>query len=177
MKTIINLAISLILWLIIAPQTPSNGNRVQESGAADTTKLDVVERSASATQFVQLGAGETGIEFVSPLLPDHEYSYLYHSGMTCSGLATGDLDGDGRPDLFLANGPAANSLYLQTGEGIQFEDVTDEACPALRGGENWAAGVAMADVDNDGDLDIYVCNYESENSLFINLGPGDGKRV
>ena len=148
---------------------PSYG--VLEDNSDDAAQTD------SKTQFVRLDDEKTGIDFVSPLIPDHKYAYLYHSGMTCSGLAIGDLDGDGRPDLFLANGPDRNALYLQTGEGIHFDDATDEACPALRGGDNWAAGVAMADVDNDGDLDLYICNYESRNSLFINLGPGDGKRV
>ena len=149
-----------------------------ESGIVGTQAEKVGSLPQRAeTRFTRLGESATGIDFVSPLLPDHKFGYLYHSGMTCSGLAAGDIDGDGRPDLFLANGPGDNALYLQTGDGIHFEDVTDAACAALRGGDNWTAGVAMADVDNDGDLDLYVCNYDVANSLFINLGPGDGKRV
>lgn len=143
-------------------------------------KIEPFSSSAAAkdVQFTRLDDAETGIDFVSPLLPEHPFAYLYHSGMTCSGIATGDVDGDGRPDLFLANGPSTNKLYLQRdGDGIQFEDVTAVAGPGLDGGEKWAAGVAMADVDNDGDLDIYVCNYEAPNQLFINVGPGDGQRV
>ena len=147
---------------------------------AKTAIVSESSRSNSKTQrtlFTRLDDSKTGIDFVSPLLPDHKYAYLYHSGMTCSGLAAGDIDGDGRPDLFLANGPGSNALYLQTGDGIHFEDVTEQANKQLAGDDDWAAGVALADVDNDGDLDLYVCNYEAPNQLFINLGPGEGKRV
>ena len=123
----------------------------------------------SKPHFSRLPDRETGIDFVSPLIPDHPYAYLYHSGMTCSGIATGDLNGDDRPDLFLANGPGKNKLYLQTGEGIRFTDVTQVAGVGLGGGDNWAAGVAMADVDNDGDTEMVIGSifgglYASENS-------------
>lgn len=133
--------------------------------------------TAHAQHFARLDDSQTGIDFVSRLLPDHPKSYLYHSGMTCSGIAAGDVDGDGKPDLFLANGPGSNALYLQTEDSLQFEDVTEKVGVAIDGGEDWAAGVAMADVDNDGDLDIYVCNYDAPNQLFINEGAGDGQRV
>ena len=170
--------IQTIISLTIATHPHNEGGLTGELPSNDgSVAPNEVESDSPSTQFVRLDGASTGVNFVSKLLPDHKYAYLYHSGMTCSGLATGDLDGDGRPDLFLANGPRQNALYLQTGEGIHFEDVTDEACTALRGGEDWAAGVAMADVDNDGDLDLYVCNYQANNKLFINLGPGDGKRV
>ena len=113
--------------------------------------------TSHAQHFSRLEASETGINFVSRLLPDHPKAYLYHSGMTCSGIAAGDVDGDGKPDLFLANGPGSNALYLQTEGSFQFEDVTEKVGARIDGDDDWAAGVAMADVDNDGDLDIYLC--------------------
>ena len=173
--------LAIVLTLAATPCMGGSGSDESESASsavqegAGTNQAD--SRLGLFTRFNRLDGAKTGVNFVSRLIPDHKFAYLYHSGMTCSGLATGDVDGDGRPDLFLANGPGVNALYLQTGEGIKFEDVTDDACKEIRGGENWAAGVAMADVDNDGDLDLYVCNYEAENQLFINLGPGEGKRV
>ncbi len=171
-------AIQLSIWLTIAA-FPASGDSSNDESKPDgpAARAKTSSSNGAGPQFVRLNDAKTGVDFVSRLLPDHEFAYLYHSGMTCSGLAAGDVDGDGRPDLFLANGPGANALYLQSGEGIHFEDVTQQACESLDGGDNWTSGVAMADVDNDGDLDLYVCNYDAANSLFINLGPGEGKRV
>ena len=135
---------------------------------------DSVQASQAGIRFVRLEDSRTGIDFVSRLLSDHPYAYLYHSGMTCSGLAAGDLNGDGRPDLVLANGPGPNAVYLQTGKTFQFENVTDAVGEDFVGADRWASGVALADVDNDGDLDIFVCNYESPNQLFINQTSSDG---
>jgi len=68
--------------------------------------------------------------------------------------AAGDLDGDGLPDLFVANfGPDA--LYLNEG-AARFRDAT----PASGiGGPDWSAGALLFDADNDGDLDLYVTTY------------------
>ena len=60
-------------------------------------------------------------------------------------------------------------LYRQV-EDFRFEDITDQA--GVGGDKAWGTGAAMADVDNDGDLDIYVCNYDAANSLYINDGKG-----
>jgi hypothetical protein len=140
---------------------------------------DVAEPSKGtekmATRFVRLSDASTGIDFVSRLIPDHPNAYLYHSGMTCSGVAVGDLNGDNRPDIFLANGPGKNAVYLQTETDFKFEDVTATAGRGVDGDDAWSAGVAMADIDNDGDLDVYVCNYESPNQLFINESSNDGQ--
>ena len=59
-------------------------------------------------------------------------------------------------------------LYLQRG-AMRFEDVSKLA--GITGGDDdWAAGATLADIDNDGDLDIYVCNYDAPNQLFLNPG-------
>jgi enediyne biosynthesis protein E4 len=70
------------------------------------------------------------------------------------GAAVGDVDGDGRDDIFVACfGP--DVLLRNRGDGT-FEDITERAGV---GDRRWGTGAAFADLDLDGDLDLYVCNY------------------
>ncbi|MGH2570673.1 MAG: FG-GAP repeat domain-containing protein, partial [bacterium] len=70
------------------------------------------------------------------------------------GMAVGDYDGDGRPDLFVTNfGP--DRLYRNLGGG-RFADVTEAAGVA---GEGWSCSTAFVDFDADGDLDLFVTRY------------------
>ena len=71
------------------------------------------------------------------------------------GVAVGDYDNDGRPDLFVTRW-RSYALYRNQGEG-KFEDVTDQA--GLAGDRDWPTSAAFADLDGDGDLDLYVCHY------------------
>jgi tetratricopeptide (TPR) repeat protein len=71
------------------------------------------------------------------------------------GLTIGDVDNDGHPDLFITRW-RAYALYRNRGDGT-FEDVTDRA--GLGGDRDWPTSAALADLDNDGDLDLYVCHY------------------
>ncbi len=72
----------------------------------------------------------------------------------CQGLAVGDIDNDGDPDVFLCN-YGSNVLYLNTGGG-RFVDISK---PAGVDGLGWSTSAAFLDHDNDGDLDLYVANY------------------
>jgi enediyne biosynthesis protein E4 len=71
------------------------------------------------------------------------------------GVAVGDYDNDGRPDLFVTRW-RSYALYRNRGDGT-FADVTDQA--GLGGDRDWPTSAAFADLDNDGDLDLYVCHY------------------
>ncbi|WP_165224089.1 FG-GAP-like repeat-containing protein [Aquisphaera insulae] len=70
-------------------------------------------------------------------------------------VAVGDVDNDGHPDLFLTRW-RSYALYRNRGDGT-FEDVTGAA--GLGGDRDWPTSAAFADLDNDGDLDLYVCHY------------------
>ena len=71
------------------------------------------------------------------------------------GVAVGDFDNDDRPDLFLTRW-RGYTLYHNKGDGT-FEDATGRA--GLGGDRDWPTSAAFADLDNDGDLDLYVCHY------------------
>ncbi|MGK0188431.1 MAG: hypothetical protein ACI9R3_004242 [Verrucomicrobiales bacterium] len=132
------------------------------------------EKSEGTQMFTELPADSSGVGFISTVEVDHPMAFLYHSGFACSGLAIGDVDGDGWPDLYFTGGAVGNRLYRQVAgenDAIRFEDITDKA-GNIDGGDRWAGGVTMADIDGDGDLDIYVVNYEAPNALFVNQGVG-----
>jgi tetratricopeptide (TPR) repeat protein len=71
------------------------------------------------------------------------------------GVTVGDYDNDGHPDLFVTR-LESYALYRNRGDGT-FEDVTDRA--GLAGRRDNPTSAAFADLDNDGDLDLYVCHY------------------
>lgn len=134
------------------------------------TSQPLTPRTAPAkNHFTRLDARATGIEFSCSIDEKHPKRYLYETGFASGGVAIGDIDNDGRPDVYLVSGPGANRLYRQVGD-YRFEDVTEQA--GVDGGAAWGGGAAMADVDNDGRLDIYVCNYDAPNQLYINQGDG-----
>lgn len=122
-----------------------------------------------ATLFEAIPAAASGVDLVNPIDKQHPTKRLYLGAFACGGVAIGDLDGDAQADLFLSSGPRRNRLYLNRG-GLKFEDVT--AAAGTAGGEEWSAGASLVDIDADGDLDIYVCNYDAPNALFINDGAG-----
>jgi tetratricopeptide (TPR) repeat protein len=71
------------------------------------------------------------------------------------GVAVGDFDNDGRPDVFVTRW-RSYALYRNNGYGT-FEDVTAQS--GLAGDHDWPTSAAFADLDGDGDLDLYVCHY------------------
>lgn len=132
-------------------------------------------RQPANTLFVPVPESVSGIHFANKL-PQRElfsilyYLYYYNGG----GVATGDINNDGLPDLyFTANDHGKNKLYLNKGN-LQFEDITEQA--GVAGSSDWCSGVTMADINGDGYLDIYVSsiskafNLEGRNELFINNG-------
>ena len=71
------------------------------------------------------------------------------------GVAVGDYDNDGDPDLYVT-AIGGGHLFRNDGKG-HFEDVTDAANAS--GPNGWLTGAAFLDIENDGDLDLFICNY------------------
>ncbi|MDX1470667.1 MAG: VCBS repeat-containing protein, partial [Flavobacteriaceae bacterium] len=119
-------------------------------------------------------AKETGLDFVNELTPTEDlnildYIYFYNGG----GVAVGDINGDDLPDIYFSGNQVKNKLFLNKGN-LEFEDITESA--GVEGNSTWNTGSVMADVNDDGLLDIYVCavvglnGFRGYNELFINNG-------
>ncbi|MEX2316130.1 MAG: FG-GAP-like repeat-containing protein [Pirellulales bacterium] len=167
---LIILAVLVIAWLVRDVILAERRLVALRRPAEEISSRPFAPRNTgSQTLFEQLSPATTGIDFTSRIEAKHPKRYLYETGFTGGGVAIGDVDGDDRPDLYFVSGPDANRLYRQVSE-FRFEDVTERA--GVGGGDAWGAGAAMADVNNDGRLDVYVCNYDSPNQLYINQGDG-----
>ncbi|MEO6596872.1 MAG: FG-GAP-like repeat-containing protein [Planctomycetota bacterium] len=123
-------------------------------------------KAVDGPRFSRLDAAKTGLHFANQLRDENRVAYVYAG----AGLAAGDYDGDGLPDLYIVSQDGQNKLFRQVAP-MQFEDVTEKA-GGLGGGDAWGTAATFADVDGDGDLDLYVCNLESPNLLFQNQGDG-----
>ncbi len=127
------------------------------------------------TLFELLPPEATGVTFANTLPEDTtfnilNYLYYYNGG----GVAAGDVNGDGLPDLYFTSNVGSNRLYLNKGD-YTFEDVTSRA--GVGGAGGWTTGVTMADVNGDGHLDLYVSGVsylskQGRNVLYVNRGDG-----
>jgi hypothetical protein len=94
-------------------------------------------------------------------------------GAVGTGVAIGDYDNDGRPDVFVVAKTGTCRLFRNLG-GWRFEDVTEKAGVGDQGAAAriWKQGATFVDVNNDGLLDLYVCRFHAPNLLYINQGDG-----
>jgi hypothetical protein len=114
----------------------------------------------------------TGIEFHNDVSDGKkDNSFLFRNFYNGGGVAIGDINNDGLADIFLTSNMGDNKLYLNKGNW-KFEDITDKA--GFKQDSMWSTGVVFADLNNDGWLDIYVCNSghmstgHRKNKLYIN---------
>ena len=125
--------------------------------------------------FKLLTPEQTGVTFANTITTNDSFNvqtdvYVYNG----AGVATGDIDNDGLPDIFFSGNMVSSRLYLNKGH-IRFDDITARAGVATKG---WATGATMVDINDDGHLDIYVSVSGPERSkpeqranlLFLNNG-------
>jgi len=125
--------------------------------------------------FKLLSADQTGIKFANTITTNDSVNvqtdvYVYNG----AGVAVGDINNDGLPDIFFSGNMVSSRLYLNKGQ-MRFDDITERAGVSTR---RWATGATMVDINNDGHLDIYVSvsgpewsrQEERANLLFVNNG-------
>ena len=137
----------------------------QEGQVYRYSELAVEE--SEAVGFTPLTPERTGITIGYQLSPDDVFHNRYL--MNGSGVAVGDVNGDGRIDIYVARLLQPNVLYFNLG-GWRFADRTQWAgvgCP-----KRGSTGAVFSDVDGDSDLDLIVTAMGGPNGLFLNDGSG-----
>lgn len=135
-------------------------------------------KQKSNTLFRLLPGSETGVLFNNTILENDSFNiltheYIYNGG----GVGIADFNNDGLSDIFFTGNLVPNKLYLNKGD-LKFEDISEKANINVPG--RWNSGVAIADVNKDGWMDVYVCatmhpdSTDRRNMLFINNGVKDG---
>jgi hypothetical protein len=129
--------------------------------------------------FQPMPSSQTGITFNNKVADRADFNvFNYRNFYNGGGVAIGDVNNDGKPDIFFTSNQGSNKLYINKGNW-KFEDVTEKA--GLAGSNKWHTGVTMVDINGDGWLDIYVCNSgalksgEKGNELYINQKDGTFK--
>ncbi len=162
---------------VITPAAPAASGSLVESPLAARPSAGVEE----SPLFTELTPVRTGIVTTNDYSDPKMWGALYHEfeiGEMGTGVAIGDFDGDGRPDLFVVSKTESCRLFRNLGD-FKFEDVTEKAGVADHGAAAaiWKQGATWVDINNDGRLDLYVCRFNAPNLLYINQGDGTFKEM
>ena len=130
--------------------------------------------TAAGPLFQKVATADSGVDFVNDIQENAKFNHLkWTSIYNGSGVAIGDINNDGLPDIYFGKNTGQDRLYLNKGD-LQFEDITSTALPK---DTRWTAGISMVDINNDGLLDIYLSKFgytisdtQHRNFFFINQG-------
>ena len=137
----------------------------RQQGQLDTADQMNVVHDFSFTDRVK----ESGITFRNRIVDDAGRSFTLAHYDHGNGIAIADVDGDGRYDIYFVTQVGGNELWRNLGGG-RFENITGRARVAVR--ERIGVTASFADIDNDGDPDLYVTTVRGGNVLFENDGTG-----
>lgn len=144
----------------------ASATAIQSNKSDGTEKATPYKRSEASGRFTDLDPNDTGITLVNQWKPEPLHSSLLF-GVYGTGVAIGDFDADGLQDVFVAQQPEAGRLYRNLGN-MKFEDVTKAV--GIDPAGMWCTGTTFVDINNDGQLDLYLCGFHCPNRLYINEG-------
>ncbi len=149
-----------VIWLGLALLIAGCGTQESSSSASLGPLFTSISPQISHVSFANQITENDTLNYFS-------FPYLYLGG----GVAVGDINNDGLPDLYFTGNQVGNKLYLNRGD-LTFEDITETA--GVRGDGRWYSGVTMVDINQDGWLDLYLSVSgkfgSTANQLFINQG-------
>ena len=141
-----------------------------------------VGNSQNSKLFTLLSSDRTGVTFNNKIKDDKEKNILLYANFYGGGgVGIGDFNNDGLEDIYFAGNIVSDKLYFNQGD-FKFKDVTVSA--GIIDDKGWSSSVVVADINNDGFLDIYVTKelYDHQpnlrkNKLYINQGNGTFKEL
>ncbi len=150
------------------PETDAVASSLEQRAAEQKLK-SLAALSVAADFTFRDQVVESGIDFVHRIVEDGGRYYKMSHWDHGNGLTVADVDSDGLPDLYFPNQIGANELWRNLGGG-RFENWTEKAGVAMA--DRISVTAAFADVDNDGDPDLFVTTVRQGVALFENLGEG-----
>jgi enediyne biosynthesis protein E4 len=168
-----------------AGQTPAAGTTVryvpddvQETSWLQRLKTEQIKAMSGVSAFHDFQftdrVAESGITFKHHIVDDAGKTYKAAHYDHGTGIAVADVDGDGLLDIYFVSQVGGNQLWKNLGGG-KFQDITASAGVAVPGKVSVSA--SFADIDNDGDADLYVTTVRGGNMLFENDGRGHFKDI
>lgn len=146
-----------------------------EKNSDTTAKIDSSKNDGDeiAALFTLHTSEATHLNFKNTVKETMDANYLnYEFIYNGSGVATGDINNDGLPDIYFAGNSSDDKLYLNEGN-LKFKDISESS--GISKLQGWSTGVTMVDINTDGWLDIYVCrsgpskdDTNRTNRLYIN---------
>lgn len=162
----------ILILFLLSFTLGCNNESEKQVPAADNS-----EDSFSNALFKVHSANKTGLNFKNTVTATNDENYLnYEFFYNGSGVAVGDINNDGLPDIYFAGNSSDDKLFLNEGS-LKFKDISNST--GISKFQGWSTGVVMVDINADGWLDIYVCRSgpskdiaKRTNRLYINNKDG-----